>query len=239
MTPIDLALIPYGAESWPPERLAQIHAGAAPGLPLAEIRRGAMLRINSGALDLPPPPPTEADSPMAARIAAHLKRLCGGWNKAAAHFLERYFAFLDRQIAQHRAEIEARLAPFEGLFRADDFLYSAPLPLPQAYLAAPAAVAPAENRAPTPADFVKADFALWLGDRLVAVLLAPTPLTPMSARRRRERLETAGIMVTDCSAADLDDAAFAYFAGLLGPDVSRFWESETLPSAPVMQRLGF
>ncbi|WP_125461836.1 MULTISPECIES: hypothetical protein [Rhodomicrobium] len=218
MTGRDGIAIPYGVEQWPLERLADVRAKRLAGLPLAAARPGAMLRINGDALDLPPPVPSEANMPMTMRIAAHLKRLCGGWNVNAARFIDRYFAFLDHQIAHHRAELDARLKPFDGLFRAEDFIYSAPLPLPHALLAAP--------------DFVKADFAFWLGDRMVAVLLAPSPLTPIAARRRKERLTAAGIALTECTAADLNDPNFAWFAATLGPEASRFWQGEALPAAP-------
>ena len=201
MTDQETIRVPYGAGKWPVERLAEIRAGQAAGRPLAVVTPGAMLRINSGALDLPPPSPTEAAVPEAERVAAHLKRLYGGWNKAADRFIDRYFAFLGQQIDRHRAELDERLVPFDGLFRAEDFLYSAPLPLPHALLFAPAG--PASSKTAAPADFVKVDFAWWLGARMVAVLLAPSPLTPGAARRQKERLAAAGIELADCSSADL------------------------------------
>jgi hypothetical protein len=230
MTGHDVTLVPYGADNWPIGRIAEIHAGRMAGLPLAVIRPGAMLRINGRALDLPPPAPTEAEVPIAVRVVAQLKRLCGGWNGAAGRFVDRYFTFLDRQIDRHRAEIDARLAPFDGLFRAEDFIHSAPLPLPRAFLFAP--VTPRSSEDAEPADFVKVDFAWWLGDRMVAVLLAPSPLTPLMARRRDERLTAAGIGLAPCTMADLDDVGLGWFAETLGPEGSRFWEGEALPSAP-------
>jgi hypothetical protein len=226
----DETLIPYGAANWPIEQLAEVRATRAAGLPLAVVRAGVMLRINGGALDLPPSAPPEADTPMTARVAAHLKRLYGGWNATAGRFLDQYFAFLARQIDCHRVEIEARLAPLGGLFRAEDFIYSAPLPLPHAFLVALAQ--PASQVAADPADFVRTDFAWWLGARTVAVLLAPSPLTPAATRRQKERLATAGIEAADCTMADLGDPEFAWFTRILGPDGSRFWEDEALPSAP-------
>ena len=226
----DAILVPYGVQNWPIARVAEIHAGRMAGLPLAIIRPGAMLRINGGALDLPPPAPTEAEAPTAARVAAQLKQLCGGWNGAAGRFVDRYFTFLDRQIDRHRAELDERLAPFDGLFRVEDFIHSAPLPLPRAFLFAP--VTPSSSENAEPADFMKVDFAWWLGDRMVAVLLAPSPLTPLTARRRDERLTTAGIGLAHCTTADLEAPELGWFDETLGPGGSRFWEGEPLPSAP-------
>jgi hypothetical protein len=226
----DALSVPYGVDKWPLERLDELRAGPVAGLPLALIQPGAMLRINSGALNLPPPLPTETDMPSAQRIADHLKRLYGGWNKAAGLFVDRYFAFLQCQIDGHRAELDDRLAPFDGLFRAEDFIYSAPLPLPHAFLFAPSEQTASGTAAP--ADFVKVDFAWWLGSRMVAVLLAPSPLTPAAARQRKERLRAAGVEYADCTLADLDDAEFAWFSQTLEPESSRFWEGEALPAAP-------
>jgi hypothetical protein len=226
----DALSVPYGVDRWPLERLSAVRADPVAGLPLALIQPGAMLRINSGALDLPPPLPTETDSTTAQHVAAHLKRLYGGWNKAAGSFIDRYFAFLKRQIDRHRSELDERLAPFDGLFRAEDFIYSAPLPLPHAFLFAPSKQSAREIAAPT--HFVQVDFAWWLGSRMVAVLLAPAPLTPAAARQRKERLQAAGIECADCTLADLDDAEFAWFSNLLGPEGRRFWEGEALPAAP-------
>ena len=210
-------LVPYGADNWPVARAAELAATPVPGLPVAMVRDGAMLRINGGGLDLPPPPPAEAELPMAERIASHLKRLSGAWNRPAGLFVDRYFAFLQRQIDAHRAELEARLRPFDGLFRPGDFIYSAPLPLPQAWLPAPAP------------DYVKVDFGFWLGTRMIAVLLAPSPLTPVAERRRRERLAAAGAEIADAGASDLTDM---WFGQVLGAEASRYWDGETLPAAP-------
>jgi hypothetical protein len=226
VTPSEALIIPFGAANWPLGRLAELREAPSPSLPVALWSRGRMLRLNDDALQLPPPPPG-ADTPMPQRIAAHVKWLYGGWNKAAELFVDQYFAFLQSRIEQHRAELAKRLVPFEGLFRADDYLYSAPLPLPHAFLLAPAKPVTGGS-----ADYVKTDFAFCLETRRVAVLLAPSPLTPMAARRQQQRLADAGIKVAECKAADLADGHIAWFTRVLGPDACRFWEGVALPAAP-------
>ncbi len=227
VTPSEALIIPFGAAHWPLGRLAELREAPSPSLPVALWRRGRMLRLNDDALQLPPPPPG-ADTPMPQRIAAHVKRLYGGWNKAAELFVGQYFAFLQSRIEEHRAELESSLAPFEGLFRADDYFYSAPLPLPHAFL-----LAPTEPGARTSAtDYVKADFAFCLEARVVAVLFAPSPLTPVAARRQKQRLADAGIDVAECKASDLAGGHIAWFTRVLGPDAGRFWEGVALPAAP-------
>ena len=226
--------IPYGIDAASLARILPGASGAAAGLPVAVVRSGEMLRINNAGLDLPAPGIGEPDMSVAERVATYLTRLAGAWNAPAARFIERYFAFLDRQISTHRAEVEAKLAPFEGLFAPEDFIHSAPLPLPRACLFAPVE---AHGGEPVPADYVQVDFAFWLGAAPVALLAAPSPLTPGAARRRDERLAAAGVTVFTFGAADLADPEFGLFRRVLGAEGSRFWEGEALPSAPGTREL--
>jgi len=197
------------------------------GVPLARVRPGEVLRLNDEALDLPPPALGDEETALDARVIAHLKRLSGGWNRGADVFLDGYFMYLREAVARNRAAIEERLAPFDGLFRPEDVLWSAPLPLPRAFLSVPPPVGGA-------AEAVAVDFAFWLGERVLAVLLAPSALTPGAERRRRERLDAAGIGVATFDAAACTDGA--RFAALLGAE-ARFWESDALPCAPGAVRL--
>ena len=220
--------IPYGIDA---AALARIlpSADEAAGLPVALAVPGRMLRINNAGLNLPAPGIGEPEMSVAERVASYLTRLAGAWNAPAMRFIERYFAYLDRQIATHRSELEARLTPFDGLFAPEDFIHSAPLPLPRAFLLAPA---DAHGGEPVPADFVAVDFAFWLGDAPTAVFALPSSLTPGAARRRDERLAAAGVRLVSYGASDLADPEFGLFRRILGAEGCRFWEGEALPSAP-------
>jgi hypothetical protein len=223
------APIPYGIDAAALARILPGALAAPAGSTVAVAVPGRMLRINNAGLDLPALGIGEPELSAAERVADYLTRLAGAWNKPAARFIERYFAFLDRLIATHRTELEAKLAPFDGLFAPEDFIHSAPLPLPRACLFAP--VEP-HGGEPMPADYVQVDFAFWLGAAPVALLAAPSPLTPGAARRRDERLAAAGVTVFAFGAADLADPGFGLFARILGEQGCRFWEGESLPSAP-------
>ncbi|HEY9211830.1 MAG TPA: hypothetical protein VIQ29_03135 [Ancylobacter sp.] len=231
---IPATLIPYGVDSWSPDRMSLSLLTAdgfeiAADFPFALVERpGTPLRLNNCGLELPAAGPFEAEATPAERVATHLTRLCGQWNLMGARFIERYFAFLAHQIAGHRGELEDRLAPFDGLFRAEDFLYSAPVPLPRAFLHAPEP-GMADKGAD---DFVQVDFAFWLGSSMLAVLPAQSTLTPAATRRRKERLAAAAIPIVTYGPADLADPDFGLYRGILGPELSAFWEGETLPSAP-------
>lgn len=230
--------IPFGIDAGALARIAPggggATAGPGAGFPWAVARSGRMLRINDAGLELPALAIGEPETSVAERVAAYLTRLAGAWNAPAARFIERYFAFLSRQVETHRAEITERLAPFDGLFAPEDFTFSAPLPLPRAFL-----LAPAEDHAgePVPADYVAADFAFWLGDAPTAVFALPSSLTPGAARRRDERLVAAGVTLVNYGAADLADPEFGLFRRILGEQACRFWDGETLPSAPVERGL--
>jgi hypothetical protein len=221
--------IPYGIDASSLARILPGASDAPAGLPVALNRPGELLRINNAGLDLPAPGIGEPNMSVAERVAAYLTRLAGAWNAPAMRFIERYFAFLNQQIEMHRAELLEKLAPFEGLFAPEDFIHSAPLPLPRACLFAPVE---AHGGEPVSADYVQVDFAFWLGAAPVALLAAPSPLTPGAARRRDERLAAAGVTVFTFGATDLADPEFGLFARIVGEQGRRFWEGEALPSAP-------
>ncbi|MBS7534047.1 hypothetical protein KHC28_10300 [Ancylobacter sonchi] len=185
---------------------------------------GEVLRLNDEAFDLPPPAIGQEKVATDLRLAEHLKRLAGGWNRSAAQFIGGYVAHLHAVIAAHREEVAERLRPMAGLFAPEDVLYSAPLPLPRALL-------PLDDGGGA----VPVDMFFWLGGRAEAVLFTPSPLLPTAERRRRERLAAAGIGVTVLAAADL--AKPDAFADLLGERGNDFWRDEVFPVAPGAPRL--
>lgn len=234
---IPATLIPYGVDSWSPDRMSLSRLTLdgfeiAADFPFTLIDRpGTPLRLNNCGLELPAAGPFEAEATPVERVATHLTRLCSQWNLSGGRFIERYFAFLNHQIATHRSVLEERLAPFDGLFRAEDFVYSAPVPLPRAFLHAPEPGV-ADKGAD---DFVQVDFAFWLGSSMLAVLPAQSTLTPAATRRRKKRLAAAAIPIVTYGPADLADPGFGLYREILGPELSAFWEGETLPSAPGQQ----
>jgi len=191
-------------------------------LPGVLLHAGEALRLNSEDFVLPPPAIGQEKVATDIRLADHLKRLSGGWNRIAAMFIDGYFLHLRATIASHREEIARRLGPMAGLFVPEDVLYSAPLPLPRALLPLPQEGGATEH--------MPVDALLWLGNEAKAVLFAPSALMPQAERRRRERLAAAGIGVTVMTARDL--AKPEAFLELLGARGSAFWQDEALPAAP-------
>jgi hypothetical protein len=116
----------YGLENLPrdPEN---------PRLPAVTVGP-AMLRLNSEPLpaDLAPVEPSHA-----ARVAAlgdWLLAQCGDYAAERRRFMTSYLDWVAAAIAAHRAELTQKLARFDGLFVAEDFFWSAPRPLPRAWL---------------------------------------------------------------------------------------------------------
>jgi hypothetical protein len=236
----DILLIPYGTAQWSQEGIA-IEGFTARSLrlrtafPCATINRAARepLRLNNSRYDRAFAPTVQADTTdEAGLVRDYLKGLCRPWDNFATQFLDTYFRFLSDVIDEQRDVLAERLAPYAGLYDYRDWLFSAPKSLPRAHLHAP------ENAGATgapggPADFVRVDFAFWLGDRLVAVQGAGSALTPKKAREQAERLRLAGVEVVPLASSDLvGGKARDLFSRILGPSGFAFWEGDVLPAGP-------
>ncbi len=121
------------------------------------------LRLNS--IPLPPDAWPATASPgatdHAARMAAYgdwLATACGPYDRAARRFMAHYRDSVAAHVARHAAALEIRLAPFHGLYRVEDWCWSALRPLPRAWLA--------DGRA---------DIAFWDGTHAIPITLADLP----------------------------------------------------------------
>lgn len=228
----DALLIPYGTDRWSFADIrmstatrSSLRVEAAFPCALVNLASKNPLRLNGAGALLTASPPSGGGVEAALREA--LRRLCRPWDRLALRFIDAYFHHVAQAIAAERHRLEARLAPFAGLYRVEDWLFSAPLPLPRAHVCAPWAV-----EAPPEARFVAVDFALWLGDRLAVALPVEDGLAPMKARERLDRLARAGIAVTRYAMSELG-APGPLFQDLLGGPIARFFDSEIVPSGPL------
>jgi hypothetical protein len=229
-------LIPYGTAEWSLDGVAiEGFTGRSLRLrtafPCAAVNRAARepLRLNNSRYDRAFAPTAQAgDAGEAGIVLDYLKGLCRPWDNLAAGFLDAYFRFLSDVIDEQRDALAARLAPYAGLYDYRDWLFSAPKPLPRAHLHAPRDA----GTPGAPDDFVRVDFAFWLGDRLVAAQSAGSALTPKKAREQTERLRMAGVEVVSLSPPDLAGVkARELFARILGPS-GTFWDGDVLPAGP-------
>ena len=133
----------------------------------------------------------------------------------------------------HRRIVEAKLAPFPGLYAPEDWAFSAPKPLPRAHLYAPRGTAATHWDID---DFVQVDFAFWSGDRLMAVLLNPGALTPSRAGERLTRLEQAGISVVHVEAENLAKEPAVLFDRIIGDFGVLLESAGAVPISPFRPR---
>lgn len=172
-----------------------------------------MLRLNTE--PLPPDAMPAAIGDHTARVAAAsewLISLCGDYAPLRRQFISLYFRFLAAHLAAHRAELAERLKRYDGLYSPDDWIWSAPRPLPRAWL-------PIEDR------MLPTDIAFWDGAQAIAVELATRDT------ERQAALRAAGITVCRIEPALLTVDAL-HLADALPPGFQKFWRDQTLPSSP-------
>jgi hypothetical protein len=233
----DLLLIPYGSAGFFPEKLkltgfslAGLEMWTASPCVLVDRASGQPLRCHQMPVEFTPPPPAEAMRDAASKLffmQRYLHSLCGVWQGPPKVFIDAYFAAARREMAANADALGERVGKLAGLADIDDYVFSAPLPLPRAHLhLARRSSAPVVD----PDDVVPVDFAFWTGERLLAVAM-DTGATPTPKQRRAwERVSAYGISTLRVKPAALADAAAPH--EILGNDFARFWEGDPLPRTP-------
>jgi hypothetical protein len=216
-------VIPYGIAELPAGRTADWLAASPPPFPceVIDVGTGRALKLNNsrygsdfaaGSAD-----PFDA-------IRQHLSGLCGTWSRTPQRFLDYYFAEVEAVVEEARDELSRILSPYHGLFTYRDWRYSAPKPLPRAFL-------------PLSDAFVQVEFAFWLGNRLLAVQSEPGALTPRAAAELTAHLARAGIECVSYGLGDLVPGNRALLTQMLGRQGLAFWSGETLPAGPFRPRV--
>jgi hypothetical protein len=182
-----------------------------PRLPTAPAGIDA-LRLNTE--PLPQAAMPEVIGNHTARVAAALDwlvSLCGDYAKPRRRFIATYFAFLTAQIAAHRAALAENLARYDGLYTPDDWIWSAPRPLPRAWLPGPDGMLPAE-------------IVFWEGTQPLAVEFAARD-TP-----RQAALKAAGVKVLRIGPDTLAEPEA--LGAVLPAPFHVFWRGLVLPASP-------
>ena len=235
----DAILIPYGVDTWSVQAIGVQRLGGstvrlgAP-FPCAVINKanGKPLRLNSEALDAAAFRSSQNTAPLEL-LKDGLKSYCRPFDRLSLQFVDGYFAHVAEMLSVHRRIVEAKLAPFPGLYASEDWAFSAPKPLPRAHLYAPRGTATAHWDID---DFVQVDFAFWSGDRLMAVLSKPGALTPVRASERLARLEQAGISVVHFEAESLSRHSAALFDRIIGDFGVLLESAGAVPISPFRPR---
>ena len=226
-------VIPFNTDAVEPRQV--LFAGdatepAAYRLPTVAVESGRPLRLNSGQIEFGDPPPLR-DMPDAAGQLAFLceffRHQCGVWNKHARLFLDLYFEFIGREIADHAPALEDRLARFGRLYSIDHWAFSAPRPLPRAHL--DAQESPDDS---LPDRLVRTEIAFWTAAGPVALDLIGANTRGTKEARWRARLDAASVRVIEMPHSVLDANDAAAFAERLPDDFRAFWKGDALPSGP-------
>ena len=206
--------LPYGLERLPSglgaddARLPGAVLGAAP------------LRLNSE--PLPPaffPPNDDSHAVRVAALADWLNAACGDYAPLRRRFVALYLAFVAAHLRRHRDALAERLRRFDGLFRPEDFFWSALRPLPRAF------VSVGQGR-------LLVDFVFWDGRQLIAVMIGDENAKNDAA------LAVAGASVHRITAADLGGDPAAVIEKSLPESVRDFWTGEVLPLSPFRRAIG-
>jgi hypothetical protein len=195
--------IPYGLDRLP--RTLRLDDPRLPAVTVGDTP----LRLNSE--PLPPAAMPDVIGDHAARVAAMtawLQGLCGDYGPLRQRFIAAYVACVGAEIAAHRAALADELRRYDGLYAPEDLLWSAPRPLPRAWL-------PAGN------ECLFAEIAFWDGEKPIAIELSARE-TP-----RQDALQRAGIAVVRLAPEALADLP-ARLPGL----VCEYWRGTRLPMSP-------
>lgn len=193
--------IPYGLD-----RLPRTIALDDPRLRCATVY-GGPLRLNSEPVPQDAMPLTGDHAARVAAATDWLTGLCGDYAPLRRQFIAAYFRHSAAQIETQRADLAARLKPYDNLYAPEDFLWSALMPLPRGWV-------------PAGDQLLPADFVFWDGTQPIAIEIAPRTTARLSA------LEAAGVLVLRIEPGTVD-------IGPCLPDSCRhFWQGQTLPSSP-------
>jgi hypothetical protein len=198
--------IPFGLD-----RLPKSIGLDDPRLPTASAGVDA-LRLNTEPFPQAAMPDAVGDH--RAQVAAAMDwliSLCGDYAKPRQRFVPTYFAFLAAQIVTHHAVLAENLARYEGLYTPNDWFWSAPRPLPRAWLTGPDGT-------------LQAEVAFWDGTQALAIEFAARN-TP-----RQAALEAAGVQVLRVGPKTLADPEA--LGAILPAPFHAFWRDQRLPASP-------
>ncbi len=198
--------IPFGLD-----RLPRTMWADDPRLPGVTVD-GTMLRLNSEAL--PAEAMASGAGDHAARVVAmkqFLRGLCGDYAPQRVRFVERYIDCMAAHLDAHRDELARGVLRYDGLYAPEDWLWSAPRPLPRAWVMGEAGVG-------------VVDVAFWDGARAIGIDVGG------GAR------DGPGVAVRRVTAEMLGGEPLALL-GVLPQGFRWFWRGEKLPRSPFRREI--
>ena len=231
-------LIPYGASRLSPRffdvvRNADGEAHIDCRVPHVIIRpaRRRQLRLNDAGALLTRPATADGQvdpTDQVSLLRGAFEDLCGLWWPVGRCFVSTYFELVESIVEEHRRGLESRLVEFGALYHYRDWIYSAPAPLPRAWIPA----AEVHDPSGAPESFVACDFAFWTGDAIVAAWVTGTETDTTARLRDAERLRGAGVRTVEIPHFASAAQRRAALRERLPVEFLSFWEGERYPSGP-------
>ena len=229
-------LIPYGATRLSPRYFDVVHDAEGrervrcriAHVLVQPLRREPLRLSDAGRLVKGPAAVQHRERDQVSELRRGFEDLCGLWWPTGRRFVVEYFRFVASQIDRHRSELAARLCSFGGLYRVRDWMYSAPAPLPRAWIPVPET----REAAPDPEAHVACDFAFWTGDAIVALYVTGVETVTPARLRDIERLRRIGVQVVEVSASAMTARGPRVLRDRLPEAFLRFWDGERYPSGP-------
>ena len=145
------------------------------------------------------------------------------FSKRIRLFVERYLEFVKGQLATYASELES-----DDIFTAEDWIFSAWLPLPHAQIL----LAP-EFKEGAPG-FAELDVAFWTGDQLIGVQVEQSGSMIKSKRDKLTYLvdHHPQIKIIPIPRDRLSENERSFPGDLFDETFSKFWQGITLPQGP-------
>ena len=147
------------------------------------------------------------------------------FSRPTRQFLESYLDAIASAVGADNKELTAEPRDSE-IYVAQDWVFSAWLPLPNAHI-----LLPADYGSKTP-DFAKVDIAFWQGGRIVGVVIEGSS-TPLKSQRRKLDYLCAhhpSLNIVRLTSAQIQVGTFRL--EMLPLEFSRFWNGLALPLGP-------
>lgn len=160
-----------------------------------------------------------------ARLKSDVSRDMDVFAKNPRRLLDRYFDFIEARLHAEGAALERLLQPLGGLFRVDDWAYSALRPLPNA-----AVFDGAEDGAPPPV--MHHDMVFWTGQTVLAIRLRGSGTTSSRDAEACARLQELGVRIVTIPVSNLATGIELFSESRFPPEFLSFWQGAPYPCSP-------
>jgi hypothetical protein len=197
---------------------------------VAIFERGATPPLRLGVDDgLRFPPSFLADVPdtasKLARLKADVAREFDLFAKNPQLLLDLYFDFIAARLDEDATELAQRMRPLGGLFRVEDWAFSALRPMPNA------AVFDADEPESEPG-VVLHDMAFWTGETVLTIRLRGSATQSSREADTCARLEAMGVRIVTIPVPELTAGTGIFSSPRFPAEFLSFWQDAPYPCSP-------